>query len=51
MSSIFLDSDLILRSATENPTAISSIVKQDCAFSLQYSISTSGSTLNASLVT
>lgn len=48
MSSMCLDSDLILRSATENPKAICDVVKQHCVFSQQYSISTSGSTLNAS---
>ena len=51
MSSICLDSDSILRSATENPTAICDVVKQHYVFSLQYSISTSGSILNAPFVT
>ena len=51
MSSMCLDSNLILRSATENPTAICDIVKQHCAFSLRDSISTSGSPLNDSFVT
>ena len=38
MSSVRLDSDLLLRSATENPTAICDVVKQHCVFSLQFSI-------------
>ena len=50
MSSIRLESDLILRSGTENPVAICDFVKQHCVFSLQYSVSTSGSTLNAFLL-
>ena len=49
LSSICSDSDLILKIATENPTAIGDI-KQHCVFSLQHSISTSASTLNASFV-
>ena len=51
MSSMCLDSDLMLRSATENPKAICDVVKQNCVFSQQYSISTSGSALNASFFT
>ena len=49
-SSICLDGDLILKSVTENPKTICKVVKQHCVFSLQYSISTSGSTLNASSI-
>ena len=51
MSSMCLASDLILRIAIENPTTICDVIKQHCLFSLQYSIATSGSTLNASFVT
>ena len=51
MSSICSDSDLILKSATEDPTVFYDIVKQHCLFSLQYSILISGSALNASFVT
>ena len=50
MSIICLDSDLILGSAIENPTSSCDVVKQHCDFSLQYSISSSGSTLNASFI-
>ena len=51
MSSLYLDSDPILKRATENPTAICDVVKQHCVISLQYFISTYGSTLNATFVT
>ena len=51
VSSTYLESDLVLRSATGNPTAVCDVVKQHCIFCLQYYISTSGSTLNASFVT
>ena len=50
ISSICLDSDLILRRATENPT-VTCDVKQHCVFSLQCYILTSWSTVNASYVT
>ena len=51
VSSTYLESDLVLRSATGNPTVVCDVVKQHCIFCLQYYISTSGSTLNASFVT
>ena len=50
ISSMCLNNELILRSATENPTAICDVFKQYCVFSLQYFIETFGSKLNVSIV-
>ena len=36
MSSMCLDSNLILRSASKNPAGICDVVRQYCVFSVQY---------------
>ena len=50
MLRICVNSDHILRSAIESPTAICHVVRQHCVFSQQYSIRKSGCKLNAFLL-